>query len=97
MPNIFEEILFELTSNYTRNEWAYQRFCHPAMSQFLNASTNQKNYPDLGSYESWLLWGRFSDVISRGNQWRRREISAVFFNASRYHDGDSRGQNVAFK
>ena len=33
---------------------------------------NQKQYPDLGSEAS-------SDVISRGRQWRRREMSAVFW------------------
>ena len=36
-----------------------------------NSSTNQKHYPDTGSDAS-LVWNfcfRFSDVISRGNQW----------------------------
>ena len=48
-------------------------------------STNQKHYPDLGSDTSsvWDFYARFSDVISRGNQWWRREISAVF---SEYRD-----------
>ena len=44
------------------------------------ASTNQKHYPDLGSDASsvWNFCARFSDVISRGNQWWRRKVSAVF-------------------
>ena len=44
------------------------------------ASTNQKYYPDLSSDASsvWNFCVRFSDVISRGNQWWRREMSAVY-------------------
>ena len=44
------------------------------------ASTNQKHFPDLGSDASsvWKFCARFSDVISQGNQWWRREMSAVF-------------------
>ena len=44
------------------------------------ASTNQKHYPDLASHASsvWNFCAGFSDVISRGNQWCRREMSAVF-------------------
>ena len=47
-------------------------------SKFL---TNQKCYPDLGSDASsvWNFCARFSDVISRGNQWWRREMSVVCF------------------
>ena len=41
------------------------------------ASTNQKHkqYPDLGSDTSsvWNFCTRFSDVILRGSQWRRRK------------------------
>ena len=42
--------------------------------------TNQKHYQDLGSNTSsvWNFCARFSDVISRGNQWWRREMSSVF-------------------
>ena len=45
------------------------------------ASTNQKHCPDLGSDKSsvWNFCACFSDVISRGNQWRGREMSAVLF------------------
>ena len=45
------------------------------------ASTNQKHYPDLGSVTSQVLdvCARFSDVISRENQWWCREKTAVFF------------------
>ena len=44
------------------------------------ASTNQQHYPDLGSVTSQVLdvCARFSDVISRENQWRCREKTAVF-------------------
>ena len=44
------------------------------------ASTNQKQYPDLGSDNSSVLnfCARLSDVISRLNRWWRREMSAVF-------------------
>ena len=45
------------------------------------ASTNQKHYPDLGSDASsvWNFCACFSDVISRGNQWRRREMFFMIF------------------
>ena len=45
-----------------------------------NDSTNEKRYPDLGTDTSsvWNFCTRFSNVISRGNQWWRREMSAVF-------------------
>ena len=38
------------------------------------------HYPDLGSDTSsvWNFCVRFSDVIWRGNQWQRRQMSAVF-------------------
>ena len=44
------------------------------------ASTNQKHYSDRGSDTSsvWNFCTLSSDVISRGNQWWRREMSAVF-------------------
>ena len=44
-------------------------------------TTNQKHYPDLGSDASsvWNFGACFSDVISPGNQWRGREMSAVLF------------------
>ena len=49
----------------------------PARGKF--ASANQKHYPDLGSDTSvWNFFARLSDVISLGNQWWRREMSAVF-------------------
>ena len=43
-------------------------------------TTNQNHYSDLGSDASsvWNFCARFSDVISRGNQWWRRQMSAVF-------------------
>ena len=49
-------------------------------SNFLRGTANQKHYPDLGSDTSSIrnFCTRFSDVISRGNQWWRREMSAVF-------------------
>ena len=39
------------------------------------ASANQKHYPVLGSDASlvWNFCARFSDAISRGNRWWRRE------------------------
>ena len=42
--------------------------------------TNQKHYPDLGSDASsvWNFCALFSDVISLGNQWWRREMSSAF-------------------
>ena len=55
-------------------------------------TTNQKHYPDLGNDTSsvWNFCARFSDVISRGNCWWRREMSAVLsvfkaFNIFRPH------------
>ena len=43
-------------------------------------SANQKHYLDVGSDTSsvWNFRARFSDVISRGNSWQHREMSAVF-------------------
>ena len=43
-------------------------------------STNQKYYPDIGSYTSsvWNFCTRSSDVIWRRNQWWHRKMSAVF-------------------
>ena len=40
----------------------------------------RKHCPDLGSDASsvWNFWARFSDVIWRGNQWWRAQMSAVF-------------------
>jgi len=51
-----------------------------AEANFPLGTTNQKHYPDLGSDTSsvWNFCVRFSDVISRGKQWWRREMSAVF-------------------
>ena len=48
-------------------------------AHFPRGSTNQY-YLDLSSDTSsvWNICPRFSDVISRGNQWWRREMSAVF-------------------
>ena len=39
-----------------------------------------RHYPDLGSDTSsvWNFCAFFSDVLSRGNQWWRREMSSVF-------------------
>ena len=46
---------------------------------FLRGTTNQKYYPDLASDTSsvWRFCRHFSDIISRGNQWWWREMSAV--------------------
>ena len=48
---------------------------------FSRGTTNQKQYPDLGSDASsvWNFCARFSDVIWRGNQWYCRQMLAVFF------------------
>ena len=44
------------------------------------ASTNQKHHSDLGSHASsvWNFCARFTDVISRGKQWRHCKTSTVF-------------------
>ena len=49
-------------------------------ANFPRGTTNQNHYSDLGSDASsvWNFCARFSDVISRGNQWWRRQMSAVF-------------------
>ena len=43
-------------------------------------STNQKHYPDLGNETSsvWNFCARSSNVVSRGNQWWRRESRLLF-------------------
>ena len=50
-----------------------------AEANFPRGTTNQKLYLDLGSDASsvWYFYARFSDVISPGNQWWRREIACV--------------------
>ena len=64
----------------TRSGWCFWL----VLPRGIFASTNQKHYPDLVSDASsvWNFCAHFSDVISRGNQWWRREMSAVF---SGYH------------
>ena len=49
-------------------------------SRFPWGTTNQKHYPDPGSDPSsvWNFCAHFSDVISQGNRWWRREMAAVF-------------------
>ena len=44
-----------------------------------NSVLMTRHYPDLGSDTSsvWYFSARFSDIISRGNQWWRRGMSAV--------------------
>ena len=56
------------------------------------ASTNQKHYPNFGSETSSLsnFCARFSDVISRGNHWWDREMSAIL-------SGYLRSQTLAVK
>ena len=51
-----------------------------AEANFPRGTTDQKHYPDLCSDTSseWNFCARFSDVIWRGNKWRRRKTSAVF-------------------
>ena len=69
---------------------------------FRFVSSNQKHYRLLGSDASsvWNFGACFSDFISRGNQWWRREISALFsvyiVGTLRSEDGDGR-ENVAEK
>ena len=43
-------------------------------------SANQKQDPDVGSDASlvWYFCACFSDVIPRGNHWRRPEMLPVF-------------------
>ena len=51
------------------------------------SSTNQKHYPDTGSDASlvWNFCSRFSDVISRGNQWwvALRNVGGCFIKTER--------------
>ena len=49
-------------------------------TNFLCGTTNQNHHTELGTDTSsvWDFYTRFSDVISRGNQWWRPEMSAVF-------------------
>ena len=47
---------------------------------FPRDKTDQKHYPHLGNNASkvWNFCARLSDVISRGNQLWRHEMSAIF-------------------
>ena len=74
-------------SNQSRNSILMTRHCpdlgiaSDRMKQiFPRDKTNQKHYPHLGSDESkkWNFCARLSDVISRGNQLWRHEMSAIF-------------------
>ena len=59
-------------------------------ANFTSSTTNQKHYTDLGSDPSsvWNFWNRFSDVVSRGNQWWCREMSSADQNAIASNPGD---------
>ena len=61
--------------------------------------TSQKHYPDLGSDASsvWNFCARFSDVISRGNHWWRREMSAAFSQANLFEVGKEGGTQTHYK
>ena len=50
------------------------------MIEWTKFSTNHKHFPNLGSDSSsvWNFCAHFSDVILWGNQWWRRQMSAVF-------------------
>ena len=69
LPSLFTGIVFQ---------FQYTSPLVVACGKF--ASANQQHFPDLGSDASsvWNLQAPFSNVISRGNQWWRREKSAVF-------------------
>ena len=56
-------------------------FCIQLLIGWKFASSNQKQYPDLGCDRSsvWNFCARFLDVTWCRNHWFRREISAVFF------------------
>ena len=49
-------------------------------ANFPCCTTNQKHYPDLGSNTPsvWKFCARSPAVISQGNQWWHRKLSAVF-------------------
>ena len=49
-------------------------------NEHTNSILITRHHPDLGSYASseWNFCARFSDVIWQGNQWWRRQMSAVF-------------------
>ena len=49
-------------------------------NEYRNSVLMMRHYPDLGSDASsvWNISAHFSDVIWRGNQWWRRQMSAVF-------------------
>ena len=61
-------------------------------------STYQKHYPDLGSDASsvWNFCARFSDFIRRGNQWQRRQMSAVFSGYQIAKDGRNKDTFIFF-
>ena len=71
--------------NKRKNSTLMIRFFWLVVPRGKCASTNQKHYPDLGSDTSsvWNFCARLSDVISRGNHWWRRKISAVFLGRAR--------------
>ena len=61
---------------------------------FLRGTTSKKHNPDLGSDASseWYFCTRFSDFFSRGNQWWRRQMMAVFSG----YTGDWTGDYLAW-
>ena len=57
------------------------RYCSRLVeANFTSGTTNQKQYPHLGSDISsvWNFCACFSDVISWGNRWWHRKMSSVF-------------------
>ena len=68
------------TSTKIPHRWGVTKIWVVLLIGWKFASTNQKHYPVLGIDASsvWIFYSRFSDVVSRGNQWWRREMWAFF-------------------
>ena len=71
----------QTTFNFERNGWKWVLLGGTTLlGDAVRGTTNQKHYPDLGRAVSsvWNFCAHFSDVIWRGNQWWRQQMSAVF-------------------
>ena len=78
-PNVVEKRAQKFQTDDSSLPWSGQCFWL-VEANFPRGTTNQKHYPELGgdTPSVWDFGTRFSDVVWRGNQWWRREMSALF-------------------
>ena len=75
-PNVAEKRAQKFQTDDLSLPWSGQCFLL-VEANFPRGTTNQKHYPELGggTPSVWDFGTRFSDVVWRGDQWWRREMS----------------------